>query len=160
MCTLHISQIFPFEYWWIFICLCVARGVGQWYTRREGGPNSDDWRECNFIEKEHMFMCETGQWYVYSTGPMKNACWHHKVHILLENHSGCPVIRIEIHALRRKTNGLFQGHQINPIKSLLFCISNDLAEFIEHFAYGQAFSWPPPPYPQLKLVRLSSTVCQ
>jgi hypothetical protein len=29
---------------------------------RGGGPNSDDWRECNFIEKEHMFMCETWQW--------------------------------------------------------------------------------------------------
>jgi len=42
-------------------------------------PPPHDLRECNFIEKEHMFMCEAGQWYVYSTGPMKNACWHHKV---------------------------------------------------------------------------------
>ncbi len=77
MCTVHISQVFPFEYWWIFpmplntyvhpsplpcpvfadfcyldftirnseggrsICLCVARGVGQWYTPGGGGgPNS------------------------------------------------------------------------------------------------------------------------
>ncbi len=117
MCTVHISQIFPFEYWWIFICLCVTRGVGHGIHGWRGGPNSDDWRECNFIEKEHMFMCETGQWYVYSTGPMKNACRHHKVHILLENHSGCLFVRIGIYPhRRRKTNGLLKGQQIKPIK--------------------------------------------
>ncbi len=49
-----------------------------------------------FLSARRICSCVTTGAVVFSTGRVKKAfdCWHHKVHRLLENHSGCPVVRI------------------------------------------------------------------